>query len=152
MVLDWGGPIGDRHHGETMLSDVRQAEVFEHGNVIRNHRQLSLVDAAELAIIAEALGVAEIAPGLIADNICTQGISHLTSLPRMSRLVFSGGAVIMLGGENLPCTIAGAMVQQAHGTSPSSFAKAAIRHRGVTGWVEHPGVIRPGDSITIVMP
>ena len=24
LVLDWGGPVGDRHHGETMLSDTRQ--------------------------------------------------------------------------------------------------------------------------------
>ena len=49
-------------------------------------------------------------PALIADNICTEGIPDLTALPRMTRLVFERGAVIMLGGENSPCTIAGAMV------------------------------------------
>ncbi len=152
LVLDWGGPVGDRHHGETMLSDARQSTVFARGTRIRNHRQLSLVDTAELAGIAAALGIAVIEPGLLADNVCTQGIPALTALPRMTRLVFDGGAVLMLGGENLPCTIAGAMVAQVHGTTPESFPKAAIRRRGVTAWVERPGVIRPGEPITIVTP
>ena len=152
LVLDWGGPVGDRHHGETMKSDVRQADVFDRGTQIRNHRQISLVDTAELAVIAAALGIEQLEPGLIADNICTQGIPELTALPRMTRMVFGGGAVIMLGGENAPCTIAGSMVQAAHGTRAEAFPKAAIRRRGVTGWVEHPGVVRTGETLTLVIP
>ena len=152
LVLDWGGPVGDRHHGETMLSNVRQKPVFERGTVIRNHRQLSLVDSGELAQIAAALGIDALGPGTIADNICSDGIPDLTALPRMTRMVFPGGAVIMLGGENLPCAIAGALVEQVHGTAPSAFPKAAMHLRGVTAWVEHPGTVRPGDSITLVIP
>jgi hypothetical protein len=152
LTLDWGGPVGDRHYGETMLSDVRQAAVFARGTRIRNHRQLSLVDAAELAAIADALALVGVAPGVIADNICTEGIPDLTSLPPMTRMVFSSGAVLMLGGENQPCTIAGAMVGDRYGTMPEDFPKAAIRRRGVTGWVEHPGVIRAGDVITLHFP
>ncbi len=152
LVLDWGGPVGDRHHGELMLSDVRQADVFARGTQIRNHRQISLVDAAELAVIAAALDIEQLEPGLIADNICTQGIPELTTLPRMTRMVFDSGAVIMLGGENLPCTIAGAMVSAVHGTRPAAFPKAAMRRRGVTGWVERPGVVRAGDGISLVIP
>lgn len=152
LALDWGGALGDRHFGVTMRSDVRQADAFPRGTTIRNHRQLSLVDAGELAVIAAALGIAAVEPGLLADNICTEGIPELTALPRMARLVFDGGAVIMLGGENLPCVIAGRMVAAAHGTAPEAFPKAASRRRGVTGWVEHPGVIRPGAGIRIVMP
>jgi MOSC domain-containing protein YiiM len=152
LLLDWGGPVGDRHHGETMLSNTRQRHVFERGTEIRNHRQLSLVDSAELADIAAHMGIDGISPGLIADNICTDGIPELTSLPRMTRMVFSSGAVIMLGGENNPCTIAGAMVGRVHGTSAEAFPKAAIHRRGVTGWVEHPGVIRIGDGITLHLP
>jgi MOSC domain-containing protein YiiM len=152
LALDWGGPVGDRHHGETMLSDVRQRPVFERGTVIRNHRQVSLVDMAELDIIASALGVERLSPGLIADNICTEGIPDLTSLPRMTRLVFGSGAVLMLGGENSPCTIAGAMVESVHGTPAHAFPKAAMGRRGVTGWVEHPGVVGPGMSVAIHTP
>lgn len=152
LVLDWGGPVGDRHHGETMLSDVRQADVFDRGTQIRNHRQISLVDSAELALIAAALGIEQLEPGLIADNVCTQGIPELTALPRMTRMVFDGGAVILLGGENLPCTIAGAMVSALHGTRPKDFVEAAGQRRGVTGWVERPGVVTPGEGIRLVIP
>jgi hypothetical protein len=152
LTLDWGGPVGDRHHGETMLADSRQRAFYERGTVIRNHRQVSLVDAAELDLIASALGVERLAAGLIADNICTDGIPELTGLPRMTRLVFEGGAVLMLGGENMPCTIAGALVEAVHGTPAHVFPKAAMGHRGVTGWVERPGVVRPGESVSIHTP
>jgi hypothetical protein len=152
LQLDWGGPIGDRHHGETMDSDTRQAKVFPRGTTIRNHRQLSLVDAAELASIAKALGIGQIATGVIAENICTEGLPELTAMPRMTRLLFPSGAAIMLGGANAPCTIAGNMVAQAYGSPAEAFPKAAIGRRGVTGWVERPGTICPGDQITIVLP
>lgn len=152
LVLDWGGPVGDRHHGETMLSDVRQRPVFERGTRIRNHRQVSIVDAGELARIAAAMGIPAIEPGLIADNICTEGIDDLTTLPRMTRLVFDGGVVLMTGGENLPCTIAGALVEAAHGTRPEAFPRAAMGMRGLTGWVEHPGTVRPGEGLRVVRP
>lgn len=152
LVLDWGGPVGDRHHGETMLSDTRQRPVFERGTRIRNHRQVSIVDTGELARIAAAMGIPAIEPGLIADNICTDGIDDLTTLPRMTRLVFDGGVVLMTGGENLPCTIAGALVEAVHGTRPEAFPKAAMGLRGITGWVEHPGTIRPGEGLKVVRP
>ena len=150
--LDWGGPVGDRHHGLTMKSDGRQKDVFAPGTEIRNHRQISIVDVSELAIIAENLGIESIEPGLIADNICTEGIHGLTSLPRMTRLIFDGGAVVMLGGENFPCVIAGAMVADLHGTPPQRFPKAAMGLRGVTGWVEHPGLVTAGMSIQVLTP
>lgn len=147
--LDWGGPIGDRHHGLTMSSDTRQADVYPRGTTIRNHRQVSIVDLAELAEVAMNLGLERLDPGVIADNICTTGIPDLTSLPPMTRLVFPSGAVVMLGGENLPCVIAGGLVGDRYGTRPEAFPKAAIGLRGVTGWVEHPGVIRPGDEVSV---
>ena len=152
LELDWGGPVDDRHHGELMASDTRQSRVFTKGTTIRNHRQVSIVDAGELSQIADALGIPRIDPGVIADNICTEGIDALTSLPRMTRMVFPSGAVIMLGGPNAPCTIAGAMVERSYGSRPEAFPKAAIGLRGVTGWIEHPGTVRPGDAITLLPP
>ncbi len=149
LVLDWAGPIGDRHHGLTMRSDVRQRPHYERGTEIRNHRQVSIVEESELAEVATSLGVDRLAPGLIADNIYLSGAAGLTALPPMTRLVFSGGVVLLLGGENDPCTIAGSMVAAVHGTSPSSFPKAAIHKRGVTGWVEHPGEIYAGERVEI---
>lgn len=150
--LDWGGAIGDRHHGVTMSSDTRQKEVFARGTEIRNHRQVSIVDLAELAAIAQGLGIQALAPGTIADNICTEGLTGLTSLAPLSRLVFASGAVLMTGGFNTPCTIAGRMVAARYGTAPERFPKAAWDLRGITGWVERPGPIRPGDSVRVVPP
>lgn len=152
LQLDWGGAIGDRHHGVTMSSDTRQKEVFARGTEIRNHRQLSIVDLAELAAIAQGLGIEAIAPGTIADNICTEGLTDLTSLAPLSRLVFASGAVLMTGGFNTPCTIAGRMVAARYGSAPERFPKAAWDLRGITAWVERPGPIRPGDSVTVVPP
>ncbi len=149
LSLDWGGPIGDRHHGLTMSSDTRQASVYPRGTTIRNHRQVSIVDLTELAAIAVNLGMERLEPGVIADNICTSGIPDLTSLPAMTRLVFDSGAVIMLGGENLPCVIAGRLVEDRYGVRAESFPKAAMGLRGVTGWVEHPGTVRAGDGIAV---
>ena len=143
------GAVGDRHSGLTMAAGVRQKPVFTPGTIIRNHRQISIVDVGELNRIAEALGIEGIAPGVIADNICTQGLGHLTKLAPMTRLVFSGGAVLMLGGENIPCTIAGAMVERDYGSAAHKFPKAAIGLRGVTAWVERPGRICPADLIEV---
>lgn len=152
LTLDWGGAVGDRHHGVTMSSDTRQKEVFDRGTEIRNHRQLSIVDLAELAAIARALDIDDLAPGTIADNICTEGIPNFTALSPLSRLVFGSGAVLMTGGFNTPCTIAGRMVQDRYGTSPERFPKAAWDLRGITAWVERPGPVRPGDTVRVVPP
>lgn len=152
LLLDWGGAVGDRHHGITMRSNSRQREVFARGTEIRNHRQLSLIDESELAAIAAALGLDELSPGTIADNICTAGIPSLTALPPLSRLVFASGAVLMVGGSNAPCVIAGAMVEGRYGAPAQRFPKAAINRRGITAWVEHPGAIAVGDAVTVVPP
>ncbi len=149
LILDWGGPVGDRHHGLTMNSDVRQKPVFERGTEIRNHRQVSIVDLSQLATIAANLGIERIDPGVVADNICTSGLPDLTAVAPMTRLVFSSGVVLLTGGENMPCTIAGRMVAAAHGGRAEAFPKAAMGLRGITAWVEHPGIVRPGDTITL---
>ena len=152
--LDWGGAPGDRHYGVTMRSGGRQYPLYSQGTEIHNYRQLSLIDGAELRAIADALGLAELAAGTIAENITTTGLPGLTSFPPMTRLAFGNdpgeGAVVVTSGENDPCVIAGRMVAQRYGTRPESFPKAAIHRRGLTGWVEHPGRIRVGDRITVL--
>jgi len=150
--LDWGGPVGDRHHGLTMSAGTRQRAAFEPGTVVRNHRQVSIVDLAELARIAAGMGIDHLAPGVIADNIALTGLDDLTAIPAMTRLQFPDGATIMLGGENRPCAISGELVRRIHGTSPGQFVRAAMHRRGVTGWVERPGVIRPGDQVRVLRP
>jgi MOSC domain-containing protein YiiM len=148
--LEFAGIPGDRHYGRTMQAGAREKHAFDRGTEISNYRQISIIDSAELSKIAANLGIDELAPGTIADNICTSGLPDLTALPPMTRLVFPSGASIMTGGANAPCTIAGAMVEAVYGTAPHSFPTAAIHLRGITGWVERPGVINARDPITVV--
>lgn len=149
LVLDWGGPVGDRHHGITAESDTRQRAFYPRGTEIRNHRQVSIVAEEELTQVAAAMGVPSIAPGLIADNLYVRGVPALSATPGMTRFVFHGGVVLMIGGENHPCTISGALIGDVHGTRPSAFPKAGMHLRGVTAWVEHPGVIVPGETFDV---
>jgi hypothetical protein len=152
LELDWGGPVGDRHHGVTMRANSRQKWLYPRGLEIRNNRQLSLVDTGELAQIAAKLGLPELASGTVADNICTDGVDGLTAVPPMSRLVIGDEdpVVVVLGGENTPCTIAGRLVQARYGTTPERFEKVALHLRGVTGWVERPGTVQVGMPVRVV--
>ena len=150
LTLDWGGPVGDRHAGITALADSRLRYLYERGTEVRNYRQVSLVDEDEMRRVAANLGVPDLEPGLIGDNIYTAGLPDLTATAPMTRLVFEGGAVLTVNGENAPCTVAGAMVAKAYGTRPEAFPKAAIHLRGITAWVERIGVIRAGESIDVV--
>lgn len=152
LVLDWGGPAGDRHHGLTMKSDTRQRKHYDRGTEIRNHRQVTIVAAEEMAAVAAAMGIPGIGPGLVADNLYVTGVPDLTSVPRMTRMVFAKGAVLMLGGPNGPCTVAGALIEAVHGTPPSAFPKAALGRRGLAGWVERPGVVHPGEAFELRAP
>ncbi|MFI0433442.1 MAG: MOSC domain-containing protein [Candidatus Nanopelagicales bacterium] len=150
--LTFDGAPEDRHAGQTMVSDTRTLKVYPRGTLIRNHRQLSLVSTEELALIAERLGIDHIAPGVIADNLCLTGLEDLTALPRLTRLEFSSGAVLMAGGVNTPCTLAGRMVEQSYGTPPAKFPKAAWGRRGITAWVDRPGAVEVGDNVTVHLP
>ncbi len=153
LELTFDGATEDRHAGETMSADTRTSAIYQRGTVIRNHRQLSLVSLEELAQIAANLGMDALAPGIIADNICLDGIPSLTGLPRMTRLEFASGAVLMTGGVNTPCTLAGGMVQRTYGgPSPAKFPKAAWNLRGITAWVDRPGAIAVGDGVTMHPP
>ena len=150
--LDFHGAVGDRHHGLTLRTGARQQQWYPKGTEIHNNRQVSIVDEAELARIATNLGIDHLAAGVIADNLCTSGIPQLTGLPLMTRLAFASGAVVVLGGENSPCVIAGRLVEQAYGCPAHAFPKAAMGLRGVTGWVERPGIVRAGDEISVWLP
>jgi hypothetical protein len=44
------------------------------------------------------------------------------------------------------------MLERVYGSRPESFPKAAWGLRGVTGWIEHPGTVRPGDAVTVHEP
>lgn len=146
----FAGFDGDQHAGLTRKSDGR-TPFYPRGTLIRNERQVTIVSSAELALAAAEMGIAEIRPEWIGANLLIDGIPQLTLLPPQSRLFFASGAVLLVTGENHPCTIAGGAIEQQVGRPglAQQFPKAAIHRRGLTAAVERPGLIRPGDAVTV---
>lgn len=151
-VLSFAGLEGDRHAGLTARAGVRQKHL-PRGTELRNARQLSLVSVEELAQIAAALGLPAIDFTWLGANLLLRGAEGLTTCAPGTRLVFSSGAVLVIDGENEPCSKAGGALTRAVQGEPalaSRFVKAAHRLRGLVAWVERPGTIRRGDRVTLV--
>ncbi|MDX8519349.1 MOSC domain-containing protein [Mesorhizobium dulcispinae] len=154
--LGFDGIVGDFHAGATRRSGGREPW-YPRGTEMRNERQLSLVAADELAIVAERMGIAEIKPEWIGANLLIEGVPNLSMLPAGSLLFFKGGVTIKVDAQNGPCRIAGRSVAENAGMADREagsllFPKAAKRLRGLVAWVEKPGTIRAGEEISVRVP
>lgn len=152
--LSFEGIPGDLHAGHTRRSGAREPW-YPRGTEMCNERQISLVSVEELAMVAADMGLARIEAGWIGANILVAGIPRFTLLPPRTRLVFAGGAVVRVDSDNDPCRSAGAAIAR-HVPGREGldllFPKAARRRRGLVGFVERPGVIRPGEDVTAHIP
>jgi hypothetical protein len=150
--LTFAGPVGDMHGGETRTSDVRTKVMYPQGIEIRNVRQITLVSVEELAEIALALGVPLIKPEWLGANVLVSGVLDFTLLPPSTRLQFPSGATIVVDLENNPCSQVAEIVGRHYPEVRTKVVKAAMHKRGVTAWVERPGVVLGGDVITVYLP
>lgn len=119
-----------------------------------NDRQWSAVSPEELEAIARAMGIPCIDPGWLGANLALIGIPNLTKLPEGTRLVFPEHAILLVKGENLPCTGPGEIIATKYpdkGLKANQFPKAAIGRRGLVGTVEEPGngIIRLHDIVMV---
>jgi hypothetical protein len=156
LALGFDGIAGDFHAGETRRSGGREPW-YPRGTEIRNERQLTLVSADELAIIAERMGLAELRPEWIGANLVIDGVQNLSMLPAGTLLFFKGGATLKVDGQNHPCRLAGRSVAERAGVADIeagalAFPKAAKRLRGLVAWVEKPGTILDGEEISVRVP
>jgi MOSC domain-containing protein YiiM len=145
---------GDRHAGDVYRAGSRTS-FYARGTEIRNSRQVSLVSAEELAEVAAAMDIPHIAPEWLGANLFISGIPALTFLPPTTRLFFEQGAVLIVQGENSPCTTAGQAIQDqfpGRDDLANAFPSAGLHKRGIVAWVEHPGVIMAGDSVRAAVP
>ena len=152
--ITYDGFSGDFHSGLTMKSGGRQPH-YPKGTQIRNYRQVSIVSQEELHSIANSMDIKKIKPGWIGANMEVEGISNLTYLPPSTRIEFSGGAVLVVNGENLPCIGPGKIIQQNFPELKGlteSFSKKASGKRGLVAWVECIGTIQTGNDITLRIP
>jgi MOSC domain-containing protein YiiM len=152
--VSFEGFVGDRHSGLTLAAGERMPW-FPTGTPVRNTRQVSIVSTEELVLIAEALGLPRVPAAWLGANLELTGVPRLTHLPPGTRLFFPEDATLVVDGENDPCTGPGKVIEAHHPERvgiTSRFVKAAYQRRGLVGWVERPGVIRPGDTVKVKLP
>lgn len=150
--LTFAGLPGDTHYGETRGACVRFKNQYPRGTTVRNTRQLSIVSIEELALIADAMGLASIEPEWLGANVLISGIPHFTLLPPSSRLLLPSGAGIVVDQENKPCELPMDVIEEVHPGRSKGFVKAANYRRGVTGWVEREGAMQVGDTVRLHVP
>ncbi|WP_055045200.1 MOSC domain-containing protein [Devosia sp. A16] len=151
LMLTYAGVVGDRHEGLVRPSGAREPW-YPRGTPMRNERQLSILSAEELAEIAMTLSLPQILGEWVGANLVLSGIPHLTRLPPRSLLMFPSGATIRVDGDNDPCRKTGRTIAaQVPGRADLEFGfvKAAMGKRGLVGWVEREGAIRPGDAVKV---
>ncbi|WP_299811920.1 MOSC domain-containing protein [uncultured Roseibium sp.] len=154
LELTLEGIPGDRHSGFARKSGGREPW-YPRGTEMCNERQVSLLSAEELSLIAERMELDEVKAEWIGGNILVSGIASFTRVPPRTRLAFEGGAVIRVDGENTPCRFAGAAIAARNPGREGLdllFPQRAAGLRGLVGFVEKPGLITAGQAVTAHIP
>lgn len=148
----FAGFEGEDHGGLTRASCVRVTSQYPKGTEIRNVRQLSVLSAEELAMIAAEIGLETLDPSYLGASMVIEGIPDFTHVPPSARLQGPSGATITIDMENRPCRLPAEEIEQdkpGHGTA---FKAAAKGRRGVTAWVEREGRFAVGDKLRLHIP
>jgi MOSC domain-containing protein YiiM len=151
LMLTYAGVVGDRHEGLVRPSGAREPW-YPRGTPMRNERQISILSAEELAVVAATLSLERILGEWVGANLILSGIPHLTQLPPRSLMMFPSGATIRIDGDNDPCRKTGKAIAAQVGGGLDielGFVKAAMGSRGLVGWVEREGVVRAGDAVKV---
>ena len=150
------GIPGDFHAGPTRRSGGREPW-YARGTEIRNERQLSIVAPDEMAEIAQRMDLPEVRCEWMGANLLMEGVPNLSLLPAGTLIFFRYGVTLKVDGQNHPCKLAGRTIgEQAgmadiHGAS-LLFPKVAKRRRGIVAWVEKPGTIQAGETVSLRLP
>ncbi len=152
MPLDFGGMAGEHHAGVTRPSCGRVAEQHPRGTEIANVRQLSIVSAEEMAEIAGEMGVQTLDPAWLGASLVVEGIADFTRVPPSSRLQGPDGVTLVVDMENQPCQLPAMRIAEELGEAGRRFKAAAQGRRGVTAWVERPGLLRRGAVLRLHVP
>ena len=154
--VELDGVLGDRHRSYTRQtwSGDKQPE----GTFRRNERQWSAVSVEELAAIKEEMDLTDdLTATSLGANLCLEGITELSRLPKGTLLKFPSGAELIVEEYNPPCREMGQKLAAMHATqsgnalSETAFSKAAKLTRGVVGTVEVAGTIRAGDEVSVIL-
>ncbi|MFK7876224.1 MAG: sulfurase [Paracoccaceae bacterium] len=150
--LTFDGIPGEDHGGATRPSCSRVVTQYPKGTQIRNVRQLSVLSQEELDQIAANMGLKHLDPSYVGASMVIEGITDWTYVPPSSRLVFDSGASITVDMENRPCTLPAKEIEADHAGFGAKFKAAAKAKRGVTAWVERPGLVELDMMATLHIP
>jgi MOSC domain-containing protein YiiM len=144
--VELDGIVGDRHR--SYVRDTWKNDKQPFGTVRRNERQWSAVSVEELAAISAEMNLQDgITAASVGANLCIDGITELSRLPKGTLLQFPSGAELIVEEFNPPCSDMSKIQASAHQTksgeplSDTAFSKASKLTRGVVGVVEAAGVI-----------
>jgi len=146
-VVDW---IGVRPSRRVPLISVDAVEARMGGGLVGDHfsgtaeskRQVTLIQAEHLDVIARIMRREDLDPGLLRRNILVRGINLLA----LNGAKFSIGAAILEGtGGCHPCS----RMEEALG--PGGY-NAMRGHGGITARVIQSGCIRVGDEVALREP
>lgn len=152
MELTFAGPVGEDHGGGTRPSCSRVTGLYLRGTTIRNTRQLSVLSAEDLALVAAAMGLQSLDPALVGASLVVRGLEDFSHVPPGSRLLADSGACLVVDMENRPCTLPAGPIEGAHPGFGTRFKAAAKGRRGVTAWVEAAGLLALGDRLRLFVP
>ncbi|WP_113911984.1 MOSC domain-containing protein [Roseovarius dicentrarchi] len=151
-ALTFAGVPGEFHGGETRPSCSRVAALYQRGTVIANTRQISIVSAEELALIAQAMGTDALDPSWLGASMVVEGIADFSHVPPSSRLQAPDGAAMVVDMQNRPCHLPAKVIDAERPGMGRAFKQAAEGRRGVTAWVEREGRVAVGDTLRLFIP
>ena len=152
MALTFAGHAGEVHAGLTRPSCSRVVAQHPVGTEIRNVRQVSVVSAEELAVVAEKIGLEAFDPAWVGASVVVQGIPDFSHIPPSSRLQGPGGATLTVDMQNRPCQLPAKTIEAVRPGHGKAFKPAAQGLRGVTAWVEREGCLHLGDTLRLHVP
>lgn len=152
LTLGFAGPEGEAHGGLTRPSCSRVLSLHPRGSEIRNVRQLSVVSAEELAVIAAEMEVEALDPAWLGASVVVEGLPDFSNLPPSSRLQGPDGVTLVIDMQNRPCLLPAKVIEAALPGKGRAFKPAARGRRGVTAWIEREGRLSLGDRLSLFVP
>ena len=143
-VIEW---IGVRPERRAPMRVVEAAELDPAEGVIGDRyagksgsRHVTLIGRADLAAIADFLGLDEVPPDLLRRNIVVSGVNLLALKEKRFRL---GGALLEMTGECHPCS----RMEEIFGEGGYNAVRG---HGGITARVLEGGEVRLGDALSVL--
>jgi MOSC domain-containing protein YiiM len=152
MPLTFAGYAGEVHAGLTRPSDSRVLAQHPRGTTIRNVRQLAIVSAEEMALVAAELGLSAFDYAWVGASLVVEGITDFSHVPPSSRLQAENGTTLVVDMENRPCQEPAVTIEAARPGHGKAFKAAAAGRRGVTAWVEREGTLAVGMRLRLHIP